>query len=81
MRKIVQISTNHQSGSDEELSVFALCDDGTLWYTISGRDFGNVPAKISDEWVLVANVPQLKRFDEDQDEPTMGDKFFKKFNY
>jgi hypothetical protein len=58
MRKIVQISTNHQSGSDEELSVFALCDDGTLWYTICGREFGNVPAKISDDWNIVANVPQ-----------------------
>ncbi|MFZ9069030.1 MAG: hypothetical protein ACO23R_16790 [bacterium] len=58
MRKIVQISTNHQSGSDEELSVFALCDDGTLWFTICGRDFGNVPAKISDDWNIVANVPQ-----------------------
>jgi hypothetical protein len=57
-RKIVQISTNHQSGQDEELSVFALCDDGTLWYTISGRDFGNVPAKNPDEWYLAANVPQ-----------------------
>jgi hypothetical protein len=58
MRKIVQISTNHQSGSDEELSVFALCDDGTLWYTICGRDVGNVPAMISDDWNIVANVPQ-----------------------
>ena len=57
-RKIVQISTNHQSGRDEELSIFALCNDGTLWYTICGTEFGNVPAKNPDEWRLVANVPQ-----------------------
>tara|TARA_R100000655_G_scaffold80270_1_gene119684 strand:+ start:1667 stop:1894 length:228 start_codon:yes stop_codon:yes gene_type:complete len=58
VRKIVQISTNHQSGSDEELSVFALCDDGTVWFTISGTGFGNRPANNPDEWRLVANVPQ-----------------------
>lgn len=58
MRKIVQISTNHQSGRDEELSVFALCDDGTLWYTISGTDCGNLPPLRPRSWSLVANVPQ-----------------------
>jgi len=57
-RKIVQISTNHQSDQDEELSVFALCDDGTLWYTICGTGHGNVPAQKQDDWGLVANVPQ-----------------------
>ena len=57
-RKIVQISTNHQSGQDEELSVFALCGDGTLWYTICGTEHGNVPAQKQDDWSLVANVPQ-----------------------
>ena len=59
-RKIVQISTNHQSGSDEKLSVFALCDDGTLWYTICGRDFGDPPAQNQGDWVLAANVPQFE---------------------
>lgn len=58
MRKIIQISTNHQSGSDEELSVLALCDDGTLWYTIAERYSSFSPAKISDDWNIVANVPQ-----------------------
>ena len=57
MRKIVQISTNHQSGRNEELSVFALCDDGTLWLTITGRHWGTRVFS-SDDWVLVANVPQ-----------------------
>jgi hypothetical protein len=57
MRKIVQISTNHQSGEDEEVLIFALCDDGTLWYTISRRNLFS-PAKIPDHWLIVANVPQ-----------------------
>ena len=57
-RKIVQISTNHQSDQDEELSVFALCDDGTLWYTICGTEHGNVPAQKQNDWYLAANVPQ-----------------------
>ena len=59
-RKIVQISTNHQSGQDEELSVFALCDDGTLWYTIGGTEHGNVPAQKQNDWYLAANVPQFE---------------------
>jgi hypothetical protein len=59
-RKIVQISTNHQSAQDEELSVFALCDDGTLWWTseyVHGDSVG-LPAQKPDDWYLVANVPQ-----------------------
>jgi len=58
MRKIVQISTNHQSGRNEELTIFALCSDGTLWYTISGTEFGDVPGQKQDDWSLAANVPQ-----------------------
>jgi hypothetical protein len=59
-RKIVQISTNHQSGHQECLSVFALCDDGTLWWTseyVHGDSVG-LPAQKPDDWYLVANVPQ-----------------------
>ena len=57
-RKIVQISTNHPIGELEELSVFALCDDGTLWYTICGTDHVNVGTQEQDDWSLFANVPQ-----------------------
>jgi len=60
MRKIVQISTNHQSGHQECLSVFALCDDGTLWWTSEYQhgDSVGLPAQKPDDWYLVANVPQ-----------------------
>ncbi|MFZ8903827.1 MAG: hypothetical protein ACO20I_07815 [bacterium] len=60
MRKIVQISTNHQSGRQECLSVFALCDDGTLWWTSEYQhgDSVGLPAQKPDDWYLVANVPQ-----------------------
>ena len=59
-RKIVQISTNHQSGHQEGLSVFALCDDGTLWWTSEyvHDDSVGLPAQKPDDWYLVANVPQ-----------------------
>ena len=66
MRKIVQISTSHQSGYEEEVSIFALCNDGTLWYTICGTDHVNIGALQPDSWTLVANVPQ--DFIEDDDE-------------
>ena len=81
MRKIVQISTLVHG---DNVFVYALCDDGTLWCCIKGvvDEFMHpINALTDDDWGLVANVPQLKRFDEDQDEPTIGDKFFKKFNY
>jgi len=60
MRKIVQISTSHQSGHQECLSVFALCDDGTLWWTSEYQhgDSVGLPAQKPDDWYLVANVPQ-----------------------
>jgi hypothetical protein len=68
MRKIVQISTSHQSGHQECLSVFALCDDGTLWWTSEYQhgDSVGLPAQKPDDWYLVANVPQ--DFIEDDDE-------------
>jgi hypothetical protein len=77
-RKIVQISTY---ALNDSFFVYALCDDGTLWCSIRGGDDDFLNPVEDDDWGLVANVPQLKRFDEDQDEPTIGDKFFKKFNY
>ena len=58
MRKIVQISTSHQSGEDEEVLIFALCDDGTLWYTICWTHRFKIGALLPDDWTLVANVPQ-----------------------
>jgi hypothetical protein len=80
-RKIVQISTLIHVNN---VFVYALCDDGTLWCSIKGivGDFYQpINPVIDDDWGLVANVPQLKRFDGDQDDPIIGDKFFKKFNY
>jgi len=67
MRKIVQISTNHQSGHQECLSVFALCNDGTLWWTSEYQhgDSVGLPAQKPDDWYLVANVPQDSIEDDD----------------
>ena len=80
-RKIVQISTY---ALNDSFFVYALCDDGTLWCSIKGivGDFYQpINPVIDDDWGLVANVPQLKRYDEDLDELTKADKFFKDHNY
>jgi len=73
MRKIVQISINHQSNTDHEyFSVLALCDDGTLWNSIcSKRDDITLPIR-PDDWGLVANVPQEIYF---------SDSFIKQLGY
>jgi len=70
-RKIVQISTTHQSNSDSEyFSIVALCDDGTLWISMSGET-STVPIKPYG-WRLIANVPQ---------EIELDDSFFKQLGY
>lgn len=52
MRKIVQISAAQSahpgSSAEATLSIYALCDDGTVWYF----DFRN------QIWMALPNVPQ-----------------------
>jgi hypothetical protein len=58
MRNIVQISTLVHK---DNVFVYALCDDGTLWCCIKGVvDEFMLPinAMTDDDWGLVANVPQ-----------------------
>jgi hypothetical protein len=85
MRKIVQISTLVH---EDNVFVYALCDDGTLWCCIKGVvDEFMLPinAMTDDDWMLVANVPQMVKCPDFQESSeaiqTLRNKFFKKYNY
>lgn len=48
MRKIIQICSNYNSDAFDNESLYALCDDGTVWAQISGK-LG---------WLLLPAIPQ-----------------------
>jgi len=48
-RKIIQIAADN-GGWDFNPTVYALCDDGTLWLCAVGAEF--------DDWSLFPDVPQ-----------------------
>ena len=83
-RKIVQISTHVH---EDNVFVYALCDDGTLWCCIKGivGDFYQPinPMK-DDDWGLVANVPQMVKCPDSQEcteTVQIVNKFFNDFYY
>lgn len=49
MRKIIQICSNYNSELDFGESLFALCDDGSVWWNAGGIDH---------EWKRLSDIPQ-----------------------
>lgn len=57
-RKIIQISTcghDNNSNTQSDFTVFALCDDGTLWYASNLDIFGDLG------WNPAQSIPQIGR--------------------
>jgi 5-methylcytosine-specific restriction endonuclease McrA len=66
MRKIIQIQTVVVTDEDEdEVCVFALCDDGTLWTPLGWRemetDRGNTARLMRKEFTKAVKVAVIKR--------------------
>lgn len=57
MRKIIQIAvTSHELNPDDD-SIYALCDDGTLWQN-ENRVW--VAREMYMDWVQLTNIPQTE---------------------